>query len=61
MLFLAYSGIMDLLFAVVPWKIIMSLQMQYKERDWGWAGDEHGCIVSRDLDPTATPSSPARN
>ncbi|KXX75945.1 hypothetical protein MMYC01_207419 [Madurella mycetomatis] len=28
----AYSGIMDLVLAIIPWKIIMSLQMQTKEK-----------------------------
>ncbi|KAK0629435.1 hypothetical protein B0T17DRAFT_185932 [Bombardia bombarda] len=28
----AYSGILDLLFAIIPWKIIMNLQMETKEK-----------------------------
>ncbi|GAB1315278.1 hypothetical protein MFIFM68171_05488 [Madurella fahalii] len=28
----AYSGVMDLVLAIIPWKIIMSLQMQTKEK-----------------------------
>ncbi|KAK3984650.1 hypothetical protein QBC44DRAFT_387682 [Cladorrhinum sp. PSN332] len=28
----AYSGVMDLILAIIPWKIIMNLQMQTKEK-----------------------------
>ncbi|KAK3326664.1 hypothetical protein B0H66DRAFT_472667 [Apodospora peruviana] len=28
----AYSGILDLVFAIIPWKIIMNLQMDFKEK-----------------------------
>ncbi|KAK0755141.1 hypothetical protein B0T18DRAFT_315992 [Schizothecium vesticola] len=28
----AYSGIMDLIFAIIPWKIIMRMQMETKEK-----------------------------
>jgi len=28
----AYSGILDLIFAIIPWQIIMRLQMATKEK-----------------------------
>jgi hypothetical protein len=29
---IAYSGIMDLIFAIIPWKVIMRMQMETKEK-----------------------------